>query len=67
MTVNIPEGHHNPSEYMKFTMNYITVGKENSHNIEIYYEDWGSGQPVVDPSHRKDSRRSPTTICRNSE
>lgn len=25
----------------------ITVGQENSENIEIYYEDHGSGQPVV--------------------
>ena len=28
-------------------MNYITVGKENSCNIDIYYEDHGSGKPVV--------------------
>jgi non-heme chloroperoxidase len=28
-------------------MAYITVGRENSANIEIYYEDHGSGQPVV--------------------
>ena len=26
-------------------MPYVTVGKENSGNIEIYYKDWGSGQP----------------------
>jgi non-heme chloroperoxidase len=25
----------------------VTVGKENSGNIELYYEDHGSGQPVV--------------------
>jgi pimeloyl-ACP methyl ester carboxylesterase len=28
-------------------MPYITVGKENSGNIDIYYEDHGTGQPVV--------------------
>jgi len=28
-------------------MPYITVGKENGANIDIYYKDWGSGQPVV--------------------
>jgi len=28
-------------------MPYLTVGKENGTNIDIYYKDWGSGQPVV--------------------
>ena len=28
-------------------MPYITVGKENSGDIELYYEDHGSGSPVV--------------------
>jgi non-heme chloroperoxidase len=28
-------------------MPYITVGKENSSDIELYYEDHGSGQPIV--------------------
>jgi pimeloyl-ACP methyl ester carboxylesterase len=28
-------------------MPYITVGKENSGNIDLYYEDHGSGKPVV--------------------
>ena len=28
-------------------MPYVTVGKENSGNIEIYYEDHGSGKPVI--------------------
>jgi non-heme chloroperoxidase len=28
-------------------MSYVTVGTQNSADIRIYYEDHGSGQPVV--------------------
>ena len=28
-------------------MPYVTVGRENGANIDIYYKDWGAGQPVV--------------------
>jgi len=28
-------------------MPYVTVGKENSGNLELYYEDHGTGKPVV--------------------
>src|SRR2546428_1714067 len=28
-------------------MPYVTVGKENGNNVDIYYKDWGSGQPIV--------------------
>jgi len=28
-------------------MSFVTVGKENLTNIDIYYEDHGSGQPVI--------------------
>jgi non-heme chloroperoxidase len=28
-------------------MPYVSVGRENSTDIEIYYEDHGTGQPIV--------------------
>ena len=28
-------------------MPHVTVGKENSGDIELYYEDHGSGKPIV--------------------
>src|SRR5260370_2304129 len=28
-------------------MPYVTVGKENGANIDIYYKDWGTGQAIV--------------------
>src|SRR5580704_4706753 len=28
-------------------MSYVTVGKEQSGNIELYYEDHGSGKPII--------------------
>src|ERR1700730_3361642 len=31
----------------KLIMPYVTVGKENGANIDVYYKDWGSGQPIV--------------------
>jgi non-heme chloroperoxidase len=35
------------SQERRFLMNYINVGKENSTNIDLYYEDHGTGKPVV--------------------
>src|SRR5580693_895753 len=32
---------------MRITMPYVAVGRENSAEIQIYYEDHGSGPPVV--------------------
>ena len=28
-------------------MPFISVGKENSQDVELHYKDWGSGQPIV--------------------
>jgi non-heme chloroperoxidase len=28
-------------------MAFVTVGKENGSNIDIYFKDWGKGQPIV--------------------
>src|SRR5438552_17261177 len=36
-----------PSKQRKATMPYVTAGKENGTDIDIYYKDWGKGQPIV--------------------
>src|SRR5664280_28946 len=35
------------SQKRRISMPFTTVGKENSGNIDLYYEDHGSGDPVV--------------------
>src|SRR5580704_2652578 len=40
-------GTHYQCSKRRCAMPYVTVGKENSSNIELYYEDHGSGKPVV--------------------
>jgi len=31
----------------EISMSYVTVGQENSATIDLYYEDLGTGQPIV--------------------
>ena len=38
-------------------MPYITVGKENSGSIELYYEDHGTGPPVEEHQSARLPRR----------
>ena len=42
-------------------MPYVTVGKENSGNIDLYYEDHGSSKPVVWLAWRHGMRTSART------
>jgi pimeloyl-ACP methyl ester carboxylesterase len=39
--------HHPNTSQRRILVPYITVGKENSGNLDLYYEDHGSGKPVV--------------------
>src|SRR5439155_23687754 len=48
-------------------MPYVDVGKENSGNIDLYYEDHGAGKPVVliegDPLNRASwERQTPVLL-----
>src|SRR5271156_4826137 len=40
-------GYHCEHRTMRIAMPFVTVGRENSAAIRIYYEDHGSGSPVV--------------------
>src|SRR5262249_28732882 len=31
----------------RISMPYVKVGEENSKDVNLYYKDWGSGQPIV--------------------
>jgi non-heme chloroperoxidase len=37
----------NVATHQEIAMPYVTIGKENSGELELYYEDHGSGKPVV--------------------
>src|SRR4029077_5834725 len=39
--------HYTTKTKSESTMPYLTFGKENGANIDIFYKDWGSGQPIV--------------------
>src|SRR6476620_9581615 len=45
--LSIIDAHAHTSAQRRNLMPYVTVGKENSGNIDLYYEDHGSGKPVV--------------------
>jgi len=38
---------HSNSAFIEIAMPYVTVGQENSATIDLYYEDLGTGQPIV--------------------
>ncbi len=46
-TETAPSDKHTNGESRRKSMTHITVGQENSKPIELYYEDYGSGSPVV--------------------
>jgi non-heme chloroperoxidase len=44
---NQPSTHARKKRERRISMPYVNVGKENSSDIELYYEDHGSGDPVI--------------------
>jgi hypothetical protein len=42
-----PGIYHGEHQTMRTAMAFVTAGRENSAAIRIYYEDHGSGSPVV--------------------